>query len=279
MVPGWYGYSYTANAAGAYTVVATANGCSSTASAAATVTVNAAPAIPTVTAGGATTFCSGGSVTLTAASTTTGATYEWFLDGTVIPGANSATYTANAAGAYTVVATANGCSSTASAAATVTVNAAPATPTITQNGNVLTSSATTGNQWFLNGTAIPGATGATYTATANGSYTVVVTANGCDSAPSTAVNVINAGIADALAGMSVDVYPNPATGSFNVKLNGYRKDAAVVLYNLAGQQVAAEKVAADGNAKNINLKGLAAGTYLLKVTSEKGVQVTRLIVQ
>ncbi|KAA9340916.1 beta strand repeat-containing protein [Adhaeribacter soli] len=244
-----------------------------------TVTVNAAPAIPTVTAGGATTFCAGGSVALTAASTTAGATYEWFLNGTVIPNANSATYNANASGSYTVVALTNGCPSAASTATVVTVNAAPATPTVTQNGNVLTSSATTGNQWFLNGTAIPGATSATYTATANGSYTVVVTTNGCDSAPSAAVVVGISGIADALAGMSVDVYPNPATGSFNVKLKGYQKDATVVLYNLAGQQIAAEKVTAEGNAKNISLKGLAAGTYLLKVTSEKGVQVTRLIVQ
>ncbi|WP_191906933.1 T9SS type A sorting domain-containing protein [Adhaeribacter soli] len=271
--------TYIVNASGSYTVVATASGCPSTASTATVVTANALTAIPTVTAGGATTICTGGSVALTAAATTAGATFQWFENGTAIAGATSATYTASTAGSYTVVATANGCPSAASTATVVTVNAVPATPTITQNGNVLTSSVTAGNQWFLNGTAISGATGASYTATANGSYTVVVTANGCDSAPSTAVVVNISGIAANLPGMSVDVYPNPTTGSFNVKLNGYQKDAAVVLYNLAGQQITSEKVAADGNAKNINLKGLAAGTYLLKVTSEKGVQVTRLIVQ
>ena len=84
---------------------------------------------------------------------------------------------------------------------------------------------------------------------------------------------------DALAGMSVEVYPNPASGSFNVKLTGYQKDATAVLYNLAGQQIVANEVSADGKAKNISLKGLAAGTYMLKVTSENGVQVNRLIVQ
>ena len=52
-----------------------------------------------------------------------------------------------------------------------------------------------------------------------------------------------------------------------------------MLYNLAGQKIATETVSADGNAKNIDIKGLAAGTYLLKVTSDKGVQVNRLIVQ
>lgn len=37
---------------------------------------------------------------------------------------------------------------------------------------VLSSTSTTGNQWYNNGTAISGATGATYTATASGTYTV-----------------------------------------------------------------------------------------------------------
>ncbi|HSI91148.1 MAG TPA: T9SS type A sorting domain-containing protein [Adhaeribacter sp.] len=272
--------TYTANAAGNYTVVATANGCPSAASSATAVTVNTAAATPTITAAGPTTFCSGGSVALTAASTTTGATYEWFLDGTVITGATSATYTANAAGNYTVVATASGCPSVASAATAVTVNATPATPTITQNGGTLTSSAATGNQWYLNGTAIAGATSQTHVTTTNGAYTLIVTgANTCPSPVSATVNVTNTGVADALAGMSVQVYPNPASGSFNVKLNGYQKEATMVLYNLAGQQITVEKLAADGQAKNINIRGLAAGTYLLKITSDKGVQVSRLLVE
>lgn len=40
-----------------------------------------------------------------------------------------------------------------------------ATPSITQNGMTLTSSSSTGNQWYLNNVAIPGATGQIYTAT------------------------------------------------------------------------------------------------------------------
>src|SRR5688572_8865723 len=185
------------------------------------------------------------------------------------------------AGTYTVTNTipaAGGCAAVTSTAQVI-INAAPATPTITQTGGTLTSSSATGNQWFLNGVAITGATNQTYVTTANGNYTVVVTANNCASATSAVRNVTNTGVKDALAGMSVNVYPNPAKGSFNVKLSGYQKDATVILYNLAGQQITTEKVAADGQAKNIDIKGLAAGTYLLKVTSEKGVQMNRLIVQ
>lgn len=64
----------------------------------------------------------------------------------------------------------------------------PPTPTISGNssfcsgGNVvLTSSASSGNQWYLGGSLISGATGSTYTVTTAGNYTVVVTSNGCSS--------------------------------------------------------------------------------------------------
>ncbi len=201
-----------------------------------------------------------GAVSITAGSTgagsaTSSAAYYWFYDWTITTGCESSR-----------------------TAVVATVNPTPATPTVTSNGVVLTSSATTGNQWYLNGTLIPGATGQTHTPTAFGTYTVVSTVNSCASAASTGV-AIGLGVNKALAGMSVEVYPNPASGSFNVKLNGYQKDAAVVLYSLTGQMIATDKVSADGKAKNMDIKGLAAGTYMLKVTSDKGVQVTRLVVQ
>ena len=51
---------------------------------------------------------------------------------------------------------------------------------ICAGGNtVLTSSTASGNQWFLNGNPVSGATGQTLTVSAAGSYTVQVTENGC----------------------------------------------------------------------------------------------------
>lgn len=78
------------------------------------ITVNPAPAAPTVTPGGPTTFCPGGSVTLTS-STATGNTWS--------TGATSQSITVSTAGSYTVTTTAAGCTSAASAAQTVTVSA------------------------------------------------------------------------------------------------------------------------------------------------------------
>jgi hypothetical protein len=62
----------------------------------------------------------------------------------------------------------------------IEVFSSPSKPIITQNENVLTSSSAINNQWYLNGSAIVGATSQTYTAAIPGSYRVRVSSvNGC----------------------------------------------------------------------------------------------------
>jgi len=53
-----------------------------------------------ITASGSTTFCEGGSVTLS--TDNSGTSYQWYLDGVAITGATSYTYTASLNGSYTV---------------------------------------------------------------------------------------------------------------------------------------------------------------------------------
>ena len=90
---------------------------------------------------------------------------------------------------------------TASITGTTNTNVScPAIPTPTISGGsqfctgntvTLTSSSATGNQWYLNGNPIGGATNQTYDAGNAGGYTVIVTINGCSSASSATHNVIN----------------------------------------------------------------------------------------
>ncbi|MEO8380091.1 MAG: IPT/TIG domain-containing protein, partial [Acidobacteriota bacterium] len=159
------------------------------------VTVNPAPATPTITPGGPTTFCAGGSVTLTSSSASGN---QWYNGVTLLVGETNQTYVATANGNYNVVVTASGCPSAPSASTTVTVNPIPATPVIGTSGPTtfctggsvtLTSSSATGNQWFLNGNPIGGETAQQYVATAAGDYTVVVTTSGCSSSASAATQV------------------------------------------------------------------------------------------
>jgi hypothetical protein len=189
--------TYTAGASGTVgltLVVTNASGCSATNTS--NVTITPIPPTPVIGTSGPTTFCAGGSVTLTSSSASGN---QWFLNGNPIGGQTNQQYVATANGNYTVIVTTSGCSSAASAATTVIVNPIPATPTITPGGPTtfctggsvtLTSSSASGNQWFLNGNPIGGATNQSLLVNAAGSYTVKVTTSGCTSNPSAATVVV-----------------------------------------------------------------------------------------
>lgn len=202
--------TYTATAAGTYYVVVT-DPAGTISSANATVTVTDGPAI--VTQPRSATILAGTSQTLEVEATGAGLSYQWHKDGTAIAGATSATYDATETGTYDVVVT-NAAGSVASSSATIAVSATLAAPAITTQPAAQTvnsgtratftvgaSGTSVAYQWYRNGTAIAGATGARYTipvAGANdaGTYTVTVknTAGSVTSAGAAlAVNVLAAG--------------------------------------------------------------------------------------
>lgn len=173
----------TYNTAGTYTVTLTATNAqgSNTSTQTNLITVNPTPTTPTISAGGSTTICQGGSVTLTSSSAT-GNTWS--------TGATTQSITVSTAGTYTVTVSNGTCSKT-SAGTSVTVNPLPSTPTISASGATtfcaggsvtLTSSSATGNTWST------GATTQSITVSTNGTYTVTYS-NGSCSATSTTTNV------------------------------------------------------------------------------------------
>lgn len=141
-----------------------------------------------------TTVCEGQAVTLTDNSTNTPASWSWTTTGGS-PAASTSqnpSVTYSTAGTYTVtLVSTNTAGASSPVSQTITVNAVPSVPTINITGSTLTSSSSTGNQWFFNGVAISGATNQTYTAASSGTYTVVVTnSSGCTntSAPAAYTN-------------------------------------------------------------------------------------------
>ncbi|HRP53594.1 MAG TPA: FG-GAP-like repeat-containing protein, partial [Fluviicola sp.] len=142
-----------------------------------TVTVTAGPTAPTITAGGSTTICGSGTVTLTSSSPTGN---QWFLDGDTISGATSQNYVASVGGTYTVTFNNGTCSSDESNAITVTVSQAPIItaggPTTFCNGGsvVLTSDVNSNITWSPGGE-----TTQNITVTSSGSYYVTNTVAGC----------------------------------------------------------------------------------------------------
>ncbi|POY35223.1 hypothetical protein C3K47_16735, partial [Solitalea longa] len=191
-------------AADTYSVKVTDQGCSATSSQA--VTVNPINK-PTISGAGTLTFCQNAagnaSIVLTASSSVSGTTFQWYKDGSIISGATNSTYTATASGSYTVVPTNKPCSLssdptvvTINVLPTVTLNA-PGPYTFCQGGSQVISvpdqsASGVTYQWYNAGTLIAGATSNSYTATTSGQYTVTASypaaAGGC-SATSATVNV------------------------------------------------------------------------------------------
>jgi hypothetical protein len=241
----------------------------------------------------ATSYCVNGTTapTATLASGATAGTYSSTTGLTLNATTGAITLSSSTPGTYTVTntvaATATNCAS--SATATVTVAAAPATPTLTTSGTpatgiTLTSSAATGNQFYLNGTAITGATSTSYlinSGTKNGSYTVTVTnAAGC-SATSAAVTVTVTAATSAQASTALTVSPNPTRdGLLTLELSGFREAVTLTVTNTLGQRVAESTVAsaALGQKQTLNLSALPAGMYLLQARTASGaVEVRRIV--
>jgi hypothetical protein len=244
--------SITVNSSGNYGVRAVVGygTCQGQPSAATTVTVQPAPTAPTVTASGPTSFCQGGSVTLTASAASG---YLWSN------GATTQSITVSSSGNYSVKATnANGCQSASSVATNVTVNPTPATPVISTSGPItfcqggsvaLTASTASAYLWSN------GATTQSIAVNNSGSFTVRVTnASGCQSVASAAT--------------TVTVLPAPATPA--IAASGpvsFCQGGNVVLTSSAGNSYAWSNGATTPSITVNN-----SGSYTVQVTNASGCQ-------
>jgi sugar lactone lactonase YvrE len=264
-------------------------------------TITTQPAGQSVNAGASVTFA-------TAIAGTPPFSFQWYFNGNTIAGATgSSLVLANVqqaqGGTYTLsVANAEG--SVTSSAATLTVAAPSGFPDITvqpqggtlaSGGSVVLSVTATGTgpftyQWFLNGTAIPGATASTYTVTTAGSYTVAVT-NATGTATSSAavvslssrlVNIsgralVGTGANIAIAGFVID---GPAGSSKQMLIRGVGPQLAalgvgsvlaqptIALFNSSGTVIASNTGwGTNANAAQIATVAAQVGAFALPAGS------------
>ena len=179
------------------------------------------------------------------------------------------------------VAAANGLMQ-ATAEIQIPVAAKPETPTIEQTETQLTSSATSGNQWYNYEGAIEGAVNQVYVPLTTNSYYVVVNSdNGCMSDPSEHVNVAFVGVNTPAKSGALNVYPNPFRNQLNIDFGvNQQGKVKISLLNLLGQEISSieESTFTSGNHSiTFNASGLMPGIYFLKMESGNGTDVKKVV--
>ncbi len=149
----------------------------------------------------------------------------------------------------------------------VTVSLVGSTPT-------LTSSAASGNQWFLNGASIPSATNSSYIATTAGAYKVQVTIDNCVSDFSADVPVVITGDLSTI-NSTITAYPNPADDRLIIMgLEEETKECKVI--DLLGRATALSLTKQKGG-HEASVENFSSGVYLVRVQQSNAVQQIRFL--
>ena len=148
--------------------------------------------------------------------------------------------------------------------------------TTTSSDGVTLSSDITGDsyQWIncATGSPIIGATSDSYTATANGSYAVIVTDGACvDTSACASVTTVSL---DAMIIERLIVHPNPtSTGHFNITFDGVINSITVL--DMLGRVIPVE---VDTQLGTVNGSSLMNGRYMIRVETNKGIKITEIII-
>ena len=207
--------------------------------------------------------CAGQNVLLYVNPSVASSLFQWKKNGVNITGANNDTLLLTNAtngdnGTYTCDVT-SACGNLVSSNIVVTVNAIPL-PTITANGNQLSTQVFDSYQWRLNGTNISGANQQTYTATQAGNYSVEVSQNGC-AATSSNYNYTPTGLTEAEAEV-IRWYPNPAQHHLIIEMESYQ-GVNIKIMSIDGKLISAHH--ALDKVQQISIETLAPGMYILMV--------------
>ena len=149
---------------------------------------------------------------------------------------------------------------------------------VTRDWNTLNAKATgAGFQWLDCNQAnapINGETSASYSPSGNGKFAVEVKQNGCTDTSSCIVFAYT-GINE-LSANFMQIIPNPSNGKFQIQVNDMIQNAEIQVFNAAGQLIHSEFL---GDFKEKDLKlDLSSGIYSMKVLSNKGIYLGRLLI-
>ncbi len=208
-----------------------------------------------ITITGNTTFCQGDSAELSVLS---GSNYFWNTE------ENTSSIVVKQSGTYAVIVTNNDNCSASSDSIIITALSLPTAPVITRIQDTLFSTAANNYQWYVNQSAINGATEDKLALTQSGDYYVEITDTaGCQN-KSQILNVNGVQINDIVSGYNFEFYPNPNQGQITVKhsYNGYLNLQVVNALGMIAKSLRIQNPVAV-----LNINELAKGVYWLVATN------------
>lgn len=190
---------------------------------------------------------------------------QWYKNGIPIENATSASLLINSAGLfYAQISNISGVTMFSDSLTVADANIPR--PSIISGGAILLSSSQIGNQWFVDGVPIPGATETSFKPLKPGSYSVLVKRENCVSEFS--LSYI----------FGILIYPNPATHNINIKLNSSFGTISFELYDLSGKLILKDLIKNDKTTIPIN--NFRKGFYLLKISDFKGlIHSEKIVIQ
>jgi hypothetical protein len=232
-----------------------------------TITVHS---LPNAFAGNDTTICSGNSIVLTASG---GINYLWsngVTQGVPFPPVSTQTY-------IVTVTDGNNCS--ASDNVTVNVHTSPTTPAVTQIGHNLNSSHAYSYQWYDTTGAILGSTQQILSPTHDGMYYIVITDSvGC-TAQSQPFYYITTGIVSIIDEKDISIiYDVNSDILYLSAISNAKYNLSLELYDIMGKSILLRNISLF-HSETINLSGLSAGIYFVRIQNEQVIKSKKIFIK
>ncbi len=207
-------------------------------------------------------------------------TYAWTQDGASLSDTSSS-ITVDTAGTYQLTLTTDSFIFAQSVDVNTlnvpNVNLSPGDSTICADSTIILMGSNGGSsQWYLNGTAIAGATLNTYETMTAGVYNMTKTnLNGCSDSASVGITIVVQDcdtIIDNIRELNttaLSIYPNPASKYIHIDLAGFNNtNSSISIYNLIGNEISVHPIN-NSTSINLNVEKLVTGFYFVRIHNEE----------
>jgi hypothetical protein len=219
--------------------------------------------------------CAGTNVSYTYVASDVTDSVKWMFAGGMpaVSGAPGPVVLYAAAGNYAATLVTYNAAGSDTATQTITVNAADTSVTLSSI-TLSANAASAGYAWAdcnAGYMLIPGENSQSFTASANGSYALIITQNGCvDTSACFMINEV--ALKEHPTSTAVTVYPNPAGDEVHFRFENTAGEGSIVICDVLGKQVRAVNASLSGTV-SMDIRGLKQGLYYYRILN--GEQVLR----